>query len=86
MNDGPTWQDVYALLEALAAGERFRATREPTWLSLGRGLASRLGLADGVAPGERPEVEPERLAPATVFVLGATDAETTTGDLSLIHI
>lgn len=73
MNKGPTWQDVYKLASAEAVAERFRATRHPDWLSLGRGIGRGLGLSGIVARGERPEVDAVDLGPATVFVLGATE-------------
>ena len=73
MNEGPTWQDVYKLASADAVAERFRATRHPDWLSLGRGIGRALGLPAIVATGERPEVDATALGPATVFVLGATE-------------
>lgn len=72
MTTSPDWQDLYALSSLDAIAERFASTREPRWLSLGRGLARRLGHADIPAADLRPEVTPEPMMPSTVMVLGAT--------------
>ncbi|MAC19623.1 MAG: hypothetical protein CMJ23_08150 [Phycisphaerae bacterium] len=68
------WAAVYRELDLETGRARYHEDLRYERIALGRGLAERLGRPD-VYEGLRPEVEPQRLPPATVFILGATAGE-----------
>ena len=68
------WAAVYRESDLESGRARYHEDLRYERIALGRGLAERLGRPD-VYEGLRPEVERERLPPATVFILGATAGE-----------
>lgn len=71
----PSFEEAYREqgLEAVAALYDRPRTKDGAWLGISRALARALGRPAPVDPATRPEAVGADLAPATVFLLGATD-------------
>ena len=69
-----TWAEAYGCDDPRETLDRYNATREQQgWISIARAFESRLRITRFVPDSLRPEISPANLAPATIFLLAATN-------------
>ncbi len=72
----PSVGEAYGLRDLHAVVQRFQRSRDATWLSIARSIASGLAVDPPIAADVRPEATARPFPAATVFLLGATSGET----------